>query len=151
MDVWSTYITAIWYYLWPLGTFYAHLVYFSCFGILYQEKSGNSGAMEDSFQLPSESFNLLKTSRKKIYSFESNAFQACQTNGRHQKRIFSHTFLFCTSQYGIALLSIAPNRFDNHFIGQKVRLGPELPDFSWCNIPKRGKIYQMTTKYTKWP
>jgi hypothetical protein len=26
-----------------------------------------------------------------------------------------------------------------------------LPDFSWYNIPKRGKIYQMTTKYTKWP
>jgi hypothetical protein len=22
-----------------------------------------------------------------------------------------------------------------------------LPDFSWCNIPKRGKIYQMTTKH----
>jgi hypothetical protein len=27
-------------------------------------------------------------------------------------------------------------------------LEPELPDFSWYNIPKRGKIYQMTTK---WP
>jgi hypothetical protein len=25
-----------------------------------------------------------------------------------------------------------------------------LPDFSWYNIPKRGKIYQSTTKYTKW-
>jgi hypothetical protein len=24
-----------------------------------------------------------------------------------------------------------------------------LPDFSWYKIPKRGKIYQMTTKYTK--
>jgi hypothetical protein len=23
--------------------------------------------------------------------------------------------------------------------------GPWLPDFSWHNIPKRGKIYQMTT------
>jgi hypothetical protein len=26
-----------------------------------------------------------------------------------------------------------------------------LPDFSWYKIPKRGKIYQMTTKCTKWP
>jgi hypothetical protein len=32
-----------------------------------------------------------------------------------------------------------------------------LPDFSWCKIPKREKysktlkIYQITTKYTKWP
>jgi hypothetical protein len=33
-----------------------------------------------------------------------------------------------------------------------------LPDFSWCNIPKRGKNmpnshkkYQMSTTYTKWP
>jgi hypothetical protein len=24
-----------------------------------------------------------------------------------------------------------------------------LPDFSWYNIPNRGKMYQMTTKYTK--
>jgi hypothetical protein len=28
---------------------------------------------------------------------------------------------------------------------------PGLPDFSWSKIPKRGKIYQITTKYTKWP
>jgi hypothetical protein len=27
--------------------------------------------------------------------------------------------------------------------------GTGLPDFSWYNIPKRGKIYQMTIKYTK--
>jgi hypothetical protein len=26
-----------------------------------------------------------------------------------------------------------------------------LPDFSCHNIPERGKIYQITTKYTKWP
>jgi hypothetical protein len=25
-----------------------------------------------------------------------------------------------------------------------------LTDFSWCNIPKRGKIYQMAIKYAKW-
>jgi hypothetical protein len=26
---------------------------------------------------------------------------------------------------------------------------PGLPDFSWCNVPKREEVYQMTTKYTK--
>jgi hypothetical protein len=35
------YLQAIWYYLWPFGIFYGHLVYFSRFGILHQEKSGN--------------------------------------------------------------------------------------------------------------
>jgi hypothetical protein len=31
------------------------------------------------------------------------------------------------------------------------RSSPGLPDFSWSKIPKRRKIYQITTKYTKWP
>jgi hypothetical protein len=26
-----------------------------------------------------------------------------------------------------------------------------LPDFSWCNRPKRGKIYQNIHTYVKWP
>jgi hypothetical protein len=26
-----------------------------------------------------------------------------------------------------------------------------LPDFSWYNIPKWGKIYPMTPKYSQWP
>jgi hypothetical protein len=26
-----------------------------------------------------------------------------------------------------------------------------LLDFSWSKVPKRGKIYQITTKYTEWP
>jgi hypothetical protein len=29
--------------------------------------------------------------------------------------------------------------------------GPGLPDFYRCNTPKRGTIYQMSTKCTKWP
>jgi hypothetical protein len=29
--------------LWPFGSFYGHLVHFSSFGVLYQEKSGNPG------------------------------------------------------------------------------------------------------------
>jgi hypothetical protein len=32
-----------------------------------------------------------------------------------------------------------------------IATGAGLPDFSWYNIPKRGKIYQITIKYTKWP
>jgi hypothetical protein len=34
---------AIWYILWPFGIFYGYLVYFSHFGRLFQEKSGNPG------------------------------------------------------------------------------------------------------------
>jgi hypothetical protein len=26
-----------------------------------------------------------------------------------------------------------------------------FPDFSWLNKPKRTKMYQNTTKFTKWP
>jgi hypothetical protein len=33
--------TAIWYILWPFGIFKVILVYFSRFGMLHQEKSGN--------------------------------------------------------------------------------------------------------------
>jgi hypothetical protein len=40
------YNTAIWDVLCPFGTFYAHLVHFSGFGILCQEKSGNPGAKD---------------------------------------------------------------------------------------------------------
>jgi hypothetical protein len=41
----------------------------------------------------------------------------------------------------------------NVLISEKSSLvKPSLPDLSWCNIPKRGKIYQMTRKlYTEWP
>jgi hypothetical protein len=35
------YLTAIWYILWSFDKFNGHLVYFSRFGTLQQEKSGN--------------------------------------------------------------------------------------------------------------
>jgi hypothetical protein len=35
------YFMEIWDILWPFGTFCIHLVHFSGFGIMYQEKSGN--------------------------------------------------------------------------------------------------------------
>jgi hypothetical protein len=37
------YFTAIWYILWTLGIFCGNLEYFSRFGIMHQEKSGNPG------------------------------------------------------------------------------------------------------------
>jgi hypothetical protein len=36
------YFVVIWYILWLFGIFYGYLVYFFLFGVLYQEKSGNS-------------------------------------------------------------------------------------------------------------
>jgi hypothetical protein len=39
----KVYFTAIWYILLPFDIFYGNLIYFSNFGILYQEKSGNPG------------------------------------------------------------------------------------------------------------
>jgi hypothetical protein len=35
------YFMAIGNTLWPIGIFCGHLVYFPCFGMLYEEKSGN--------------------------------------------------------------------------------------------------------------
>jgi hypothetical protein len=37
------YFKAIWDILWPFGIYCSHLVYFSGFGIMYQDKSGNPG------------------------------------------------------------------------------------------------------------
>jgi hypothetical protein len=34
---------------------------------------------------------------------------------------------------------------------QRPPYAPGLPDFSWYNLPKWGKSFQMTVKYTKWP
>jgi hypothetical protein len=38
------YFTDIWYILWPFEIFCGHFVYFSPFGMFYQDKSGNSAA-----------------------------------------------------------------------------------------------------------
>jgi hypothetical protein len=49
-----TYFTAIWYVhsLWRFGKCYGYLVYFSHFGMLHQEKSGNPGEEEDNDLFP---------------------------------------------------------------------------------------------------
>jgi hypothetical protein len=44
MAIWNILLdfTGIWYIILPFGTFYVHLVHFSGFGTMYQEKSGNT-------------------------------------------------------------------------------------------------------------
>jgi hypothetical protein len=54
-----------------------------------------------------------------------------------------HWFLRKTPIFCRKLATIAENCDQN--------INPGLPNFSWHNIPKRGKMYQMTTKYNKWP
>jgi hypothetical protein len=43
MDTWSILHTVFRYILWTFGIVRGHLVYFSRFSILYEEKSGNPG------------------------------------------------------------------------------------------------------------
>jgi hypothetical protein len=54
--------------------------------------------------------------------------------------------------------NFAPLKVNNHFARQHTHVSfiingaygvAGLPDFSWYNLPKRGKIYQTTTQYTK--
>jgi hypothetical protein len=48
-------------------------------------------------------------------------------------------------------LGLAPEKPENSESYFYVSPGAGLPDFSWYNIPKRGKTYQITIKYSKWP
>jgi hypothetical protein len=43
------YFTAIWYTSWPFGIFDGHLVHFSRFGMLQQEKSGKPAVVTHPF------------------------------------------------------------------------------------------------------
>jgi hypothetical protein len=45
------YFTAVRYILWPFGITSGNLEYFSRFGILYQDKSGNPASLTDNFRL----------------------------------------------------------------------------------------------------
>jgi hypothetical protein len=45
MTIWNILQTFGTFYISPFGTFCAHLVHFSGFGIMYQEKSGNPAAV----------------------------------------------------------------------------------------------------------
>jgi hypothetical protein len=47
-------------------------------------------------------------------------------------------------------LSAIGSRFDES-VGAVIYYGLRLPDFSWYNIPKLEKIYQIAIKYTKCP
>jgi hypothetical protein len=52
----SVYFMAIWSILRPFGIMYVYLVYFSRFGILYQEKSGNPDLFDDNVLWHASSF-----------------------------------------------------------------------------------------------
>jgi hypothetical protein len=43
------------------------------------------------------------------------------------------------------------NAEQQKYLSETDEAAPGLPDFSWYDLPKRGKIYQMTTKYTQSP
>jgi hypothetical protein len=63
---------------------------------------------------------------------------------------FSETHVVGQNSAGWSL-GLAPEKPENsesYFYGSP---GAGLPDFSWYNIPKRGKIYRITTKYIKCP
>jgi hypothetical protein len=51
------YFTDIWNIILPFGTFCVHLVHFSGFGIMYEEKSGNTGYNAGAFKNTGSSFN----------------------------------------------------------------------------------------------
>jgi hypothetical protein len=65
-----------------------------------------------------------------------------------------HTYL-CTNVCEITVYKPTPEagfKIHINFVMPVLAvLAALLPDFSRYKIPKRGKIYQMTTKYTKWP
>jgi hypothetical protein len=52
-------------------------------------------------------------------------------------------------QFGLE--TILRNCFGRNLRGKKTNLDTGLPDFSWYKIPKRGKMYQISTNYTKCP
>jgi hypothetical protein len=49
----------------------------------------------------------------------------------------------------VVSLFFSPHKWE--FLQEENQQRPRLPDFSRCNIPKQGKIYQTNTKYTKRP
>jgi hypothetical protein len=53
---------------------------------------------------------------------------------------------YCRDVMSIGKMYIAPKPYIFFFLS----LTAGLPDFSWHNIPKRGK-YQISTKCAKWP
>jgi hypothetical protein len=60
---------AIWYILWSFGTFCGHLVYFSHFGMLYREKSGNPDTPTERTQTQKENFPSWNETYLKRYKF----------------------------------------------------------------------------------
>jgi hypothetical protein len=77
------YLTAIWYFCGHFVIFYGHLVYFSCFGVLYQEKSGSPAPMISS-RVDKEAFKLEES--------EFSATYVCPSQNKIFSNIFFHFF-----------------------------------------------------------
>jgi hypothetical protein len=110
-----------WYILWHFGIFCGHLVYYPRFGILSHEKFGNPDVV------PHVGVYLLKHGSI-LQSSMSTSFP-------------KHIGVSEKNKY-----FLSSNGYE-----QEQAFAPGLPDFSWFKIPKRGKLYQISTKYTKWP
>jgi hypothetical protein len=126
------------------------------FGILRQEKSGNPAV-----------FSCVFDTRKCIK--QQIALQLILTRNIEQEIcVKNRTMIFGTNYPNLPKCSLAqiaqicPNVLwlklpyakvsaSNSQIPQRTCNLPGLPDFCWSKVPKRGKIYQITTKYTKLP
>jgi hypothetical protein len=128
-------------------------------GILYQEKSDNPGQSADIFAKPGKM--SLAWNGDQIFQKKSGSFSLVISK-IWVAWIIAHwnliewinciRFLVSFSAAGkfyretnrrVTIWKFATSSLELQISG--------LPDFSWYSIPKRGKIYQMTTNYTKWP
>jgi hypothetical protein len=83
MTIWSI-LSSLWYILWPFGIFYGFMVYFSRFGMLYQENSGNPGlplfVPKPSYKIWSDFFLypiLVPVSRERLKKVIAGEQQCC--------------------------------------------------------------------------
>jgi hypothetical protein len=113
----------IWDILLPFGTFSVHLVHFSVFGILYQEKSGNPGVKTN--------FAAVSVGEE-CDTIKEGWFAARQMNTVDNNKRLSELFPLVRVSAGVA-------RF---FLLQHTKTGK--------NIPNGHKMYRTDTKYTKW-
>jgi hypothetical protein len=135
-----------WEYFKDIWGIYDYLVHFSGFGIMHQEKSGNPGC-DDRWPLTNEMDE--KKSFQSIFFRPVSSpqkpglpdFSACNIPKREK-----YTKRGKLYQNGKNI----PKRESYTKIG-KNKSKREKYIKTGENIPKRGEIYQMTTKFTKWP
>jgi hypothetical protein len=66
------YFKAIWYSLWPVCIFCGKLVYFSRFGIMYKEKSGNPAELREKIFCPWRKDNTLAVNFSSLWPVHRN-------------------------------------------------------------------------------